>query len=237
VYGDLHGCLAEFKTLRAKINPSKNDREIVIGDILDRGPSSNELLAYIRKHSIESILGNHEYKYIRYQKHYEKFLQTSKKIPMKLTSTEAKIFETLTDEDFNYLNSLPYFIKIDNLTLLHAGITNKINLDKIDKDDLSKLLWIRTLDKNQKILSLKDDKDDAKHWSEYYNGNQGIIVYGHQAFKDVKINKYSLGIDTGCVYGNKLTAVIIENTINPLSDYELVSVPSKQKRDKQYELR
>ena len=73
IYGDLHGCLYKFKTLREKIKPTAADREIVTGDFLDKGPCSNELLTYLQVNNIESIPGNHENKYIRYKKHHVAF--------------------------------------------------------------------------------------------------------------------------------------------------------------------
>ena len=229
IYGDLHGCLDEFKKLRAKVNPTKNDREIIIGDILDRGLQSNELLEYIRQNNISSILGNHEYKYIRYKKYQDIFLKTTKRNPISLDEKQQYIYDNLSSDDFKYLESLPFFMKIDNLTLIHAGITNNINLDTTSKKELEKILWIRTLDEKQKILSLNDDNPSAKLWSEYYDGNQGIIVYGHNVFNEVRFDKYSIGIDTGCVYGGKLTALIINDTNNPLENYNIVQILSNQK--------
>jgi len=228
IYGDPHGCLEEFKKIRTKINPSKTDKEIIIGDILDRGPYSNELLQYVREQNISSVLGNHEYKYIRYKKHYDTFIETGKKIPMKLDDDKLEIFNKISTDDWTYLLSLPFYMKIDNLTLVHAGITNKIELETAKKKDLEKVLWIRTLDENQKTLSLNSDNLNAKFWSEYYDGNQGIIVYGHQPFNDVKIDKYSIGIDAGCVFGNKLSALIISNTLNPLKSYNIIEVMAKK---------
>jgi len=222
IYGDLHGCLDEFKLLRAKINPSTNDKEIIIGDILDRGLYSNELLKYVRENKISSILGNHEYKYIRYKEHQNIFKKSGKKNPIILDDSQQNIYDNLTHKDFIYLKSLPFFMKIDNLTLLHAGLINKIDLKIAKKRDLEKILWIRTVDTNQKILSLNDSKKSSILWSEFYNGNQGVIVYGHNIFDEVKIDKYSIGIDTGCVFGGKLTALIIYDTSNPMQNYEIL---------------
>ena len=228
IYGDLHGCLDEFKQLRAKVNPTKNDKEIIIGDIVDRGLKSNELLEYVRENKISSIMGNHEYKYIRYKKHQDVFIKTGKKNPIKLDEKQQYIYDNLSSDDFKYLNSLSLFIKLDNLTLVHAGITNNINLDTALKKDLEKILWIRYLDKSQNPISLYDNHKDAKLWSESYNGNQGIIVYGHNVFDEVRLDKYSVGIDTGCAYGGRLTALIINDTNNPLDYYEIIDIQSKK---------
>ena len=226
IYGDLHGCLDEFKALRAKVNPSKDDREIVIGDILDRGPKSNELFTYVREEGIESIMGNHEYKYLRFKRHNEKFLETGKKNPMSFKEERLAIFDAMSDDDLAFLETLPFFIKIDNLTLVHAGLLNKIELDTADKKDLEYLLWVRYLEKDNIPLSLGKETETSKYWSELYDGQEGIIVYGHEPFEEVRVDKYSIGIDTGCVYGNKLSACVVSDTKEPMGNYEIVDVES-----------
>jgi bis(5'-nucleosyl)-tetraphosphatase (symmetrical) len=228
IYGDTHGCLEEFKELRAKINPKANDKEILVGDILDRGPYSNELLKYVRENNIASILGNHEYKYLRYKNHQNITKSTGKKNPIVLNEEQKYIYNNLTQEDFKYLESLQFFIKIDNLTIIHAGITNNINLETASQKELEKTLWIRTLDQNQKVVSLFDTDIQTQLWSEYYDGDQGFIVYGHQVFDEIKVDKYSIGIDTGCVYGKKLTAIIIKDTKKPFVEYEIISIDAKK---------
>ena len=130
----------------------------------------------------------------------------------------------LSEEDFKFLEETPFFIKINNLTILHAGITNKINLENASKKELDSLTRIRELDINQKMLALGQSSFKSRFWSEFYSGNEGIIVYGHEAINKVKIDKYSFGIDTGCVYGNKLTALVIFDTFDPLYNYDIVQV-------------
>lgn len=232
VYGDIHGCLDEFKTLRAKVSPTESDIEVIVGDILDRGPDSNALLSYVAENKIISILGNHEYKYIRYKKHHDIFLETGKKNPIELDDEKLKIFNVISEQEFEYLKSLRFFIKIDNLTIIHAGITNDIDLENATLKELERILWIRTLDVNKKPLALGSENKDAKLWTEYYDGQQGIIIYGHQTYESVQVDKFSIGIDTGCVYGNKLSACIISDTKNPIQNYTVVDTKSTYKEKK-----
>jgi len=224
IYGDLHGCFDEFIALRAKINPSDEDREILIGDIVDRGSKSNELFTYVRENGIESIMGNHEYKYYRYKKHNDKLKESGKKNPMQFTDDKLKIFNNFSDADLEFLQTLPFFIKIDNLTLVHAGLLNKIDLETATKKELEYLLWIRYLDKDGKPLSLGMEDENSNYWTDIYNGEEGIIIYGHEPFNQVRIDKFSIGIDTGCVYGNRLSACIFKDTKNPMNNYEIVDI-------------
>ena len=227
IYGDLHGCLDEFLALRNKINPSLDDREIIIGDILDKGPFSIELLGFLRENGIESIMGNHEDKYLRYKKHYDAFVERGIEIPMGFSDEKLAIFNSLTEEDFEYLKSLPYYKKIDNLTLVHGGITNNMDLDNLSNKNLKILLRLRFLQEDN-IMSHTAHKNQYNvRWSELYDGNQGIVIYGHEAYENVRYDKYAIGIDTGCVYGNILSAIVVTDTRNPMENHKIVQLDAK----------
>lgn len=64
VIGDIHGCFAEFKSLLDKVDFScSQDRLILLGDVIDRGPSSDDVVEWIvdNRECIDFVLGNHEY--------------------------------------------------------------------------------------------------------------------------------------------------------------------------------
>ena len=229
IYGDVHGCLDELNLLRQELRVTTQDREISVGDILDRGPYSNETLRYVREHNIELVMGNHEYKYLRYYKHQLALKQSGKKNPIFLNDEKIAIYENLSQEDIDFLYAAPFYIKEENLTVVHAGITNKIILEKASKKELESLTRTRMLSKAEKTLVLGQEKFGAQFWSKCYDGSEGIIVYGHEVFSKVNKDKYSFGIDTGCVYGDKLTALIVYNTQDPLWNYDIVSVEAFKK--------
>lgn len=208
VYGDIHGCYDEFIQLREKIKPNKNDTEICVGDMITKGKKSIETLRYIQEYNIQSVLGNHEDKIIRYLKHQK----LNKKNPVILDNDEQYIADNLNNQDINFLNSLPIFKKFSVITVLHGGLQNYQKLDKLlSKDIKSKILRMRYLDQNHNFLRYGQENKYSTFWADIYDGNQGFIVYGHQKFKEVKNSKYTLGLDTGCVYGNKLSAAIFNN--------------------------
>ncbi len=157
---------------------------------------------------------------------------------MKLNSLEEKIFQNLKIEDIKFLKSQPFFIKIKNLTVVHAGVTNTIFLENATKKDFAKVMRLRFVDEYGNFVSLNDiSKKACCYWSEVYDGHDGFIVYGHQPFLKPKIDRFSIGIDTGCVYGNRLTAVIF-NILNDeviIPSYRFESVKAKNiyaKREK-----
>jgi serine/threonine protein phosphatase 1 len=63
-FGDIHGCLRQFDALLEDIAPSTNDRIILLGDCVDRGPDSagvlKRVLTLSKTHRVKTIMGNHE---------------------------------------------------------------------------------------------------------------------------------------------------------------------------------
>jgi diadenosine tetraphosphatase ApaH/serine/threonine PP2A family protein phosphatase len=105
-------------------------------------------------------------------------------------------------------------------------------MDLNDKK-IEHILYMRDLDENENFLSINHDNPNAKYWAEIYNGNQGFIIHGHQVFSEVTRFKNSIAIDTGCVYGNKLSAIYIKDTNKPW-EYEVFSVNAKKEYEKYY---
>lgn len=220
IYGDIHGCYNEFKTLREQIDPQNNDIEVCVGDIITKGKDSIQTLRYIQEHNIKSVLGNHEEKIIRYLKH-EKL---SKNNPITLDIDEQNIVDRLTVKDIAYLKSLPIYMKFKNLVIVHSGLQNEMTLDNLSKREKQKVLRLRYLDKEGHFVQYGKETNESIFWADVYDGNQGFVVYGHQHLDEPKINTYALGIDTGCVYENKLSAAIF--TLNDSLSYDIVSVQS-----------
>jgi len=206
IYGDIHGCCDEFITLRKKINPQKEDMEVCVGDIITKGKDSLKTLRYIQENNIQSVLGNHEDKIIRYLEHDK----SKNENPIILDEDEHNIVKNLNSKDIDFLMTMPLFMKFKNITILHGGLHNSYDLDNLNKKEKTKILRMRYLDKNHNFVTLGKENDDSIFWADVYDGNQGFIVYGHQYFKEARSNKYALGIDTGCVYGNKLSAIAFE---------------------------
>jgi len=221
VYGDIHGCYKEFLHLRSLISIQKYDVEICAGDTITRGKDSVKTLRYIQKNNIKSVVGNHEDKIIRYLKHEK----SGVKNPIELDQDENQIVRELSVADVDFMNSMPLFLKFGRVTVLHAGVQNHFNLDSLSKEEKSKVLRLRYITNDSKFIPFGEEDSNSIFWSEVYNGKQGFIVYGHQTFEEVKSDKHSLGIDTGCVYGNKLSAVVFEDA-NNVENYSIFSIKS-----------
>ena len=220
VYGDIHGCLDELILLRQSLDIKTGDVETSVGDFLSKGLQSVKTLRFIRLHKILPVLGNHEDKILRYLKHQDDV----NKNPVELNNDEKKIIKNLNSNDINFLNNLPFFLKFGPITILHGGLLNHQKLDSLSKKDKGKLLRLRFLDKNLKFIEFGDEKEDSNYWADIYDGNEGFIVYGHQNFKEVRRSPNAIGIDTGCVYHNKLTAVVFNSL--EIDNYSIHSVPT-----------
>lgn len=218
IYGDIHGCYVEFISLRNQINPQKDDIEVCVGDIITKGKNSVRTLNFIIKNNIKSIRGNHEDKIIRYLNHKK----SNKKNPIVLDNDEQNIIDNLTEKHIQFLENLPLFLRFENITIVHGGLQNHMNLDNLSKKDKQKILRLRYLDGNYEFLAYGKEDEKSIFWADLYDGNQGFIVYGHQWFQEIKKSKFAIGIDTGCVYGNQLSAIVFPN-IKEYPNYKIYS--------------
>ncbi len=230
VYGDVHGCLDEFKMLRKKANLKVGDVEVLVGDILNKGPFSIETLHYIKKHNILSVMGNNEARIIKL---YNRYLKEGKKYLQEIKPHEKETILQITKKEIIKLEKLPYFLKFSNLTILHGGIKEDTNLNEnLDNKIKKEITLLRYLDRNLQPIPWSNFDGRYKFWSELYDGREGFIVFGHHPFDEPKIDEFSLGIDTGCVYGGKLTAAkfsVSESGEVDTKNYKLISVLALKK--------
>jgi bis(5'-nucleosyl)-tetraphosphatase (symmetrical) len=224
IIGDIHGCLDEFNELMDKLSYNKQeDRLILLGDLIDRGPDSVGVVQRARQLGLECVMGNHEYKFVKWYR-----AQGSR---MAEFHEGQKHYSALTEEDVNYIMNMPTYIKLDNVLVVHAGLKPGISVSAQSKEDL---MYLRYTDEQKKFVSLKKinklgskEAAGAHFWTEYWNGPESV-VYGHNvhSYKDPLIEEmypgvFCYGLDTGCCFGGRLTALILETK-------EIVQVQAKR---------
>ena len=183
--GDLQGCFDEFMQLLEKLNYSpKEDELILLGDLINRGPKSMEVVSYLMEHpEIKSVMGNHEYHFIRH---------VGGKKKKKSFTPLVKEFGDKLPKVVKYLKRLPMFIESEKWIAVHAGLEP----GKHPSSSSSKFLCtVRMLGSN----------GESRPWFEYYFGPKWVI-FGHWSLKGLVCEKKVRGLDTGCVYGGELTA-------------------------------
>jgi bis(5'-nucleosyl)-tetraphosphatase (symmetrical) len=240
IIGDIHGCIEELNELIDKINLQPSDSIYFIGDLIDRGPDS---IAVVKKcyelslnYDVKLILGNHEEKFLRYLKHIEN--KTGLENQMSGVDEFPRLIERLDAKEVDFLKNAYYSIELpeEKITLLHGGISNQVKFPfpktyKYGVDNpkefkgLELITKVRYVTPEGKFVSLNEEKPEDKYWAEVYSGSFGYIYFGHQPFVQELPENFShaTGLDTGCVFGGWLSAVIIEN-----DNKSFVSVKAKE---------
>ena len=221
VIGDIHGCYDELIELLNKINDNyntcaandgnndNNNRilKLFVGDLVNKGPKSSEVLDFLLNNSenCRSVRGNHDEVVI------ERFLNFETNGESAL-EPKNKWIKDLKRKQMDYLISMPYTISIPSLNavVVHAGIVANTPLNRQRYWDMTEMRnIIESEDNKQKILCPTLNIDEGKPWVSYWSGPQHIY-FGHDARRKLQINQFSTGLDTGCVYGNQLTAHFID---------------------------
>lgn len=194
--GDVHSCGAELEELLGRLAVSESDRVFFVGDLLSRGPEPARVLSLFRGVSARSVVGNHEQRLL--DAHAAR--AAGKPMP-KLSPSHWALLDSLGDEDWALLESLPLMISLPEheLLVVHAGIVPGVPLDQQDP-------WLVT-----HIRSIENGKPSERWgtpWGTYYEGPPHV-VFGHNAQRGVQIHPFATGLDTGCVYGGALTALVL----------------------------
>lgn len=231
IIGDVHGCLDELKDLFRKLGYEEEDGvpvhpegriPVFLGDITDRGPDSIGCIRYVYKIVVEKnkgryVPGNHCNKLYRFflgNKVQEKHgLETTTAEYRTLSSKEQKEirhhFMKLYEEAPLYLE-----LREANAVVAHAGIKESFIGQQGKKVRTFVLYGDITGEKHE------DGRPVRRDWAQAYEGTRWV-VYGHTPVREPRFVNNTVNIDTGCVFGNKLTAF-------RLPEEEIVSVPSEQ---------
>jgi serine/threonine protein phosphatase 1 len=226
--GDVHGCIQELNILIDKLLLRQQDQLIFIGDLIDKGPDS---VAVVRRFfelknfcKTSLILGNHEEKFLRYHKHLE--TGTGKEKDMKGTDEFPNLCQNLSAVQITGLKAAYYSMHFpeNSLVALHGGLGSMLHCDfpknykysvhsPKEFKGLDLITKTRYLNPAGKFVTLGEEKEEDKFWAETYDGKFGKVVFGHQPFlqESPMIFPYAFGIDTGCVFGGWLTAMVVEN--------------------------
>ena len=221
IIGDIHGCYDEFKELLEKVHsetPSKNPNKclkILVGDLVNKGPDSAKVLKLCCKKYPSSILavrGNHD----------ELVLSMHKKYKEKKEKLEErnKWIEKLPSDYITYLSNLPYSIKIPSLNciIVHAGVDPSLE-DPAVTTPLYTMTTMRNIVVMKKLNDAKGDdhsylctkkEGEGAPWATFWPGPEHIY-FGHDARRRLQDDhEFATGLDTGCVYGDRLSYVYIK---------------------------
>ena len=231
VIGDVHGCLIELENLLRKLRYQvQQDKLVFVGDLLNKGPLGAETLSFVNDLKDDGgeviyVRGNHDEKYLQFYHQFSKRLRNGEKPPRRLSqgwlgpdgqSTVSK----MKSRDWRLLLETPLSFQTGNLTVLHGGLSSKIHckpkhlLDSKSftskrRAEIKSLMYIRKLRKDGSV-PIQNETRSLVPWQDLYDGRFGWVVYGHQPTSHVHHRGHTIGIDTACCYGNRLTALVQE---------------------------
>ncbi|MBP7222340.1 MAG: serine/threonine protein phosphatase [Sedimentibacter sp.] len=200
VIGDVHGNYEELMDLLDKINPNlRQDKLIYLGDYIDRGPQSYKVIRFLidlqNKYGKEHVVllrGNHEDMAIENIEHG--------RIDC-FNGYDITFMDFIKNNDsienyYEFFKGLPLYYEDESFIYVHGGIKPGIAMEKQDDYDL---LWIREEFFESSLTFIKP------------------VIFGHTPTINIIgtfspfIKKDRIGIDTGIVYGGRLTALEIHD--------------------------
>ncbi|EKV12787.1 Ser/Thr protein phosphatase family [Penicillium digitatum PHI26] len=220
---------------KVSFNQKGGDHLIFVGDLINKGPDSAGVVDLAREHSASSVRGNHEDRILllRQKMVKTKTLTSPDDVVYSGFSSrelgERALARSLSDEQAQWLENCPVILNVGHvpgvgqIVVVHAGLVPGIELEK---QDLSSVMTMRTIDLDTHVPSPKKKgtnwaKMFDKHQSKLYSSletstedplaNTMTVVYGHDASTSLSIRTFTKGLDSGCVKGGKLTALVIED--------------------------
>jgi len=202
IVGDIHACPGELETLLNKLSLQREDQLVFLGDYIDRGPGAREVVDLLLGMKADApctmtfLKGNHEDMFLDllgYGGHYgEAFLvnggvKTLASYGCSPFMDPEEILERIPEAHQTFFRNLELIFPVGEVFCVHAGVSALRPLEDQDPEDL---LWIR------------------QEFIENAHPFPVTIVYGHTPQREVRFDlPYKVGIDTGLVYGGKLSCL------------------------------
>lgn len=214
VVTDIHGCLEELESVwkQADFDP-KSDRLVCLGDLMDRGPSSFGVFDRFRSLKRKMgdrcilVLGNHDDMMMHSffdETYYARWMRNQ---GQKTLDSFAMNHCDLQSQLHWFEQMVPYY-ENEDAVFVHAGLVD----EDPKKNSLHDLIW---------------DREMAR--GRLYGGK--LVIFGHTETQEVAYHKTDgsvqellpgavyekpkygcINIDTGCVYGGKLSALVLDES-------------------------
>lgn len=206
VIGDIHGCYDEFQSLLDKAGLTDEDAIVSVGDCVDRGPDTPAVLRFFQeKSNTILIMGNHERKHVRADRHEVK-LARSQKI------SRIQFGDTYPDA-LAFMSELPLYLDLPDALIVHGYFEPGLPLSHQRATVLCGTMG------GDNYLHAHYDRP----WYELYDSDKPLLV-GHHNYSNTDqpfvYQDRIFGLDTDCVTGKALTGLV-------LPSFKILSVPSR----------
>lgn len=210
VIGDIHGCHEALRRLFSKITPAlKGGTIIFLGDYIDRGPDSKKVVSLIIRlierapRRVIALMGNHEQALLAALAGEKRDFFLRMGGDATLLSYGLKppfcgdLAAKIPADHLDFFHNLLLFWEDEQYIYVHAGLQPHVHLSR---QSPHWCCWAR-----EQFLA-----------ADYDFGKK--VIFGHTPFEEPLVEKHRIGIDTGAVYGGKLTCLV-------LPDEKFISVP------------
>lgn len=204
VVGDVHGCLFELQALLKKAGFAPGDQLVLVGDLVAKGPDSQGVIECVRGLGGLAVLGNHDARVLE-------ALQGNK-----VKRHHEEVAKTMTEPDALWLAGRPLWLELPsvNALVVHAGLLPGVELARQPRH---LLLNLRSFEKDGTPTTRADR---GTPWASMWPGPKWVL-FGHDALRGLQRHPHAVGLDTGCVYGGKLSGAWFP-------EMEVVSVPAQR---------
>ena len=230
IIGDIHGCYDELVQLLEKLAYAKNAngiyhhpegrRAIFVGDLVDRGPKIPQVVRLV-KEMVEAgnafcVPGNHDVKFMRAISGKKVQITHGLEDSLRQFQSYDESYHGFSRIAAEFIDKLVshYVLDDSNLVVAHAGMKEEMQGRGSGKVREFALYGETTGETDDFGLPVR------YNWAADYRG-RAMVVYGHTPVAEPEWLNRTINIDTGCVFGGKLTAL-------RYPEKELVSVPSLQ---------
>jgi len=246
--GDVQGCFDELRALLDKIGLAASDRLWFVGDLVNRGPKSLDVLRFVRSLGERAIvvLGNHDLHLVAQHEGLERAKRDD--------TLDGVLHASDRRELVDWLRARPLMHAAGDYVMVHAGLVPQWTIEQALalarevqaalaapdyreflghmyggrpdrwRDDLrgfdrlrvivnamTRLRFCRADGKMQFGAKGKEPPRGYRPWFEFRSGEQRTLLFGHWSALGLKLTARLAGLDSGCVWGGKLSALRLED--------------------------
>jgi predicted phosphodiesterase len=186
--GDIHSCSREFRELLELLSPTAADQLILLGDLLNKGPDPEGVLETFESLDCVCLRGNHDLNHLE-------AMEGTAKLSKESQYTQSMMSPSDYIRYLAAVERMPLFLETPDFIAVHGAVVTGLPLDEQPVDVLTGKTTV------------------APSWKDHLDLDRPLIV-GHKRYGRVQsepciIENRFYGIDTGCVYGGSLTALIM----------------------------
>jgi protein phosphatase len=229
VTSDVHGCLPELEELLTRLGyepprpgaiawrPPPHRHLVIAGDIVDRGPAILDtvdlVMAMIAAGDASAVIGNHDDKLLRWLRGRPVKVSQGLEASVREIERRPKAYRARLER---FLASLPSHLVLDDggLVVAHAGLPERLHGTESTKARDFAMYGAVRAGRDEWGFPIRLD------WAADYSGT-ARVVYGHTPVITPVWSNRTIDIDTGCVFGNSLTAL-------RYPELDVVSVPARR---------